>query len=81
MGSFWMEPRKAPRSYPRSSATATYWAMVTAAAVEAVIRDQLTWSSGMSRVRVRMSSMEVMLTPVSPTSLAAQGWSASRPIS
>ena len=39
-----------------------------AAAVEAVMRDQLTLSKGISPIKVSMSLMWAMLTPVRPTS-------------
>ena len=46
---------------------------VAAAVVEAVMRDQLTLSRGMSPTSVSMSWIEDMFTPVSPTSFWAQG--------
>ena len=50
------------------------------AAVELIVIDVVTCSTGMPSSRIRMSASESIATPTRPTSPAARGWSESYPI-
>ena len=74
--SFWMVPLMALAGTPRSSATNSYMSSKMAA-VELMVMLVVTWSSGRSANRVRMSSRVSMATPTLPTSPSERGWSLS----
>ena len=74
--SFWIVPLIADAGTPCSSATSSY-SSSRIAAVELIVIDVVTWSSGMSASSVRMSSIESIATPTLPTSPSARGWSES----
>ena len=77
--SFWTVPERSLRAIPRSSASATYSAS-RIAAVELIVIDVETDSSGIESKRTRMSSSESIATPTRPTSPEAIEASESYPI-
>ena len=77
--SFWMVPLMADAGTPCSSATSSY-INNRIAAVELMVIEVETLSSGRSFRRRRMSSRQLMATPTLPTSPSARGWSESYPI-
>jgi hypothetical protein len=77
--SFCTVPRSADRSTPCSPATSSYRSS-RIAAVELIVIDVVTRSSGIWSKRVRMSAIESIATPTLPTSPAAIASSESSPI-
>ena len=74
--SFWTVPRRTAGSRPRCLATATSIERRTIA-VELIVIEIETFSSGMASSRVSMSPRWAMETPTRPTSPRASGWSGS----
>ena len=70
--SFWTVPDNADAAIPRRRAVAIYIAS-RMIAVELIVIDVDTRSSGMSANSASMSSMESIATPTRPTSPAASG--------
>ena len=77
--SFWIVPVMAEAGTPCSSATSSYMSRSTAA-VELMVMDVVTLSSGRSLSNRRMSASESIATPTLPTSPSERGWSESYPI-
>ena len=69
--SFWMVPLMAVDGTPCSSATSSYMSSKMAA-VELMVIDVVTLSSGRSFSNRRMSAIESMATPTLPTSPSAR---------
>ena len=74
--SFWIVPPIWSLATPFSSATSSYISS-RIAAVELIVIDVETLSSGRSASSSRMSSIESMATPTLPTSPSARPWSES----
>ena len=74
--SFWMVPLIADAGTPCSSATSSYMSS-RIAAVELIVMEVETLSSGRSFSNRRMSSRQLIATPTLPTSPSARGWSES----
>ena len=74
--SFWIVPPIRSGDTPCSSATSSYISS-RIAAVELIVIDVVTLSSGMSASSSRMSAIESIATPTLPTSPSARGWSES----
>ncbi len=71
-----MVPLMALDGTPFSSATSSYMSS-RIAAVELMVIDVVTLSSGRSASSRRMSAIESMATPTLPISPSARGWSLS----
>ena len=74
--SFWVVPEIRSRATPRFSAAATYRAR-RIAAVELIVIEVLTSSSGSPSRSISMSASELIGTPTRPTSPVASGASES----
>jgi len=70
--SFWIVPEIRSADTPCSSATISYMSS-RIAAVELIVIEVVTVSSGIPANRVRMSSIESIATPTLPTSPSARG--------
>jgi hypothetical protein len=70
--SFWIVPEICSDDTPCSSATSSYISS-RIAAVELIVIDVVTLSSGRPPSNVRMSSSESIATPTLPTSPSARG--------
>ena len=70
--SFWIVPEIVDGSTPCSSATISYISS-RIAAVELIVIDVVTLSSGMPCSSTRMSAIESIATPTLPTSPSARG--------